>query len=69
MVDDSFSKTDDPCVKNPKGCEKGVSVSIFYKVSLAVNPDDLVSESKNFSRDYILSTGKVLIIHVGGLPS
>ena len=48
----------DECVRNPKYCDNGLSVSLFYKLEFDIDPDDLeANTSTTFTREYILSTG------------
>ena len=59
LTDSEFKEDEDNCTKNPKDCNDGMSASLFYKLEFDVDPDDLESNStKNFTREYILSTGK-----------
>ena len=54
-----FAAIGDDCIANPEYCGDGLSVSLFYKVELDIEPDDLETNiSTTFQREYILSTGR-----------
>ena len=58
-MDDSFQESGDNCITNPKNCEFGLSVSVFYNAELDVDPGDLGTNLHQYTdkRETLLSTG------------
>ena len=58
-MDNTFAVTGDICITNPKNCPDGVSVSVFYKAELDVDPGDLGTDLHQYKdrRETLLSTG------------
>ena len=58
-MDTNFAETGDICITNPKNCEKGLSVSVFYRAELDVDPGELSNNLHKYKdkRETLLSTG------------
>ena len=54
-MDDNFAGSN-ICILNPKNCGAGLSVSLFYKLEFAVDPNDLETNfTKAGNQCYLLS--------------
>ena len=59
LVDTNFAETGDICITNPKNCQNGLSISVFYRAELDVDPGDLSNNLHQYKdrRETLLSTG------------
>ena len=58
-MDTNFAETGDICITNPKNCANGLSVSVFYRAELDVDPGELSNNLHKYKdkRETLLSTG------------
>ena len=57
MVDADFAKSDDDCMRNPKYCTDGFSFSLFYHAKYKEEPEELLNLTRQYEREYLMSTG------------
>ena len=54
IVKSNFGKKHDKCILHPKDCHKGISLSIWEKVSYH---DDVLNVMRDHDKKYVFSTG------------